>query len=290
MWFLRQFSRLPFSVLYKLSSLLSFLIFKVFRYRSKIIRQQIAQAFPEKSASWHNAIANKFYLNFTDVWLETIKTLTLDREELFNRIKLHDYHLLQDHLDRGQTCIALSAHVGNWEWLLLRFSAQEGFKTDAAYQEVQNAFFNKLMFNIRSRFGAVLIERKKFLRALIKRKDLTRAIAMIADQGPGKWTERRYWWTFLNQNASFYTSAAKMAIGQKMPLLYAGMYRNKRGYYSVYFKEISIANTKEPTELYFTEKYIRLIEENIHLQPEAYLWTHRRWKRQPNPEDTVFNI
>ena len=273
-------SKFPFSILYPVSSVLSFFIFRVFRYRTKVIRRQIATSFPEKSEAWHQATASKFYRNFTDIWIETIKALTISKEELNQRVSFKDYHVLGDYLNNQQSCIALSSHIGNWEWVLLRCSAQEGFETDAAYQKIESPFFSRLMLSIRSRFGAVLIERQQLLRALIQRRNLTRAIAIIADQGPTKRVEMKHWWSFLNQPTSFYTAAAKMAISQNLPMLYSGMYRTSRGYYTVYFKLLAAPPYHNTDEVALTHLYKNSIEENIRMQPEAYLWSHRRWKRK----------
>jgi KDO2-lipid IV(A) lauroyltransferase len=143
------------------------------------------------------------------------------------------------------------------------------------------------MFTIRSRFGAVLLERKKLLRALLQRRHLTRTIAMVADQGPALRVERKHWWIFLNQPTSFFTAAAKIAVSQNLPMVFSGMLKDRRGYYTGYFVEIGRPPYTAESEVELTTRYIRLVEENVRRQPSAYLWSHRRWRRQPQPEDVI---
>lgn len=287
MWFLRLFSRLPFWFIYALSSLLSFIVFRIFGYRKMVIRKNLRQAFPEKPAAWHQAVERKFYRNFTDLWLETIKALALSPGQLVQRVSYQNHSLLLNPLNRGQSCLVLTSHIGNWEWILLRFSSAVNFQIDAAYQRISSPLFDRLMYTIRTRFGANMFERRKFLRALINRRQEARMIAMAADQGPSLRKEQKYWHTFMNQPASFYLAAEKIARSQNLPVIYAAMTRIRRGCYQVTFQEIASPPYDQLPEHSITDRYVALIERNIRQQPESYLWSHRRWRRRPLPEDTI---
>ncbi|HRG79488.1 MAG TPA: lipid A biosynthesis acyltransferase, partial [Cyclobacteriaceae bacterium] len=54
-------SYLPYSVLYGLSDGLYFLIYKVVGYRKKVVLQNIASSFPQKSHQEHVQIVSAFY-------------------------------------------------------------------------------------------------------------------------------------------------------------------------------------------------------------------------------------
>jgi len=62
------------------------------------------------------------------------------------------------------------------------------------------------------------------------------------------------------------------------------MKRVKRGFYEIKLELITDdAKNNKPYEI--TEKYVRMVEQLIHYQPECYLWSHRRWKYDPK----IFN-
>src|SRR5689334_16286881 len=77
--FLYAISLLPLRLLYLVSDFFYFLIYYVLGYRKKIVLQNLSIAFPEKSAAEKLRIAKKFYRNFTDTFIETIKFISAGR-------------------------------------------------------------------------------------------------------------------------------------------------------------------------------------------------------------------
>ena len=55
--------------------------------------------------------------------------------------------------------------------------------------------------------------------------------------------------------------------------------RVKRGYYEIYFKTIT-EQPKKFKNFEITDKFIRLLENQIKEKPEYYTWTHRRFKHR----------
>ena len=80
--FLWGVSKLPFRLLYLLSNGLFFLIYTVVRYRRKVVRENLALVFPEKSLQERQRIARAFYAHLCDMFLEMIKTLIISEEDL----------------------------------------------------------------------------------------------------------------------------------------------------------------------------------------------------------------
>jgi len=59
--------------------------------------------------------------------------------------------------------------------------------------------------------------------------------------------------------------------------------RPRRGHY--HFEYFLLADDpKSLKEGELMQRYVKHLEENIRLQPEIYLWSHRRWKREWKPE------
>src|SRR5690606_40045566 len=108
---------------------------------------------PEKSKAERDRIKRRFYRNFTDSFAETVKLLTISKEELDKRIKIENSHLVLDKIIQGEVVIGLTAHFFNWEASLLGIQSIVGHKSEVVYQKVNNPFFEILIQELRDRFG-----------------------------------------------------------------------------------------------------------------------------------------
>src|SRR3546814_11638830 len=81
--FLYGISILPFPLFYMVSDLFCFLLYRVVGYRLAVVRENLRNAFPEKSEKELKSIEAQYYRNLADIMLETIKMLTIshDRSE-----------------------------------------------------------------------------------------------------------------------------------------------------------------------------------------------------------------
>lgn len=69
------FSALPFSVLYLFSDFNYFWMYRVGRYRRKVVRRNLKNSFPEKSDAERLRIERKFFRYLSDYMLEDLKLL-----------------------------------------------------------------------------------------------------------------------------------------------------------------------------------------------------------------------
>ena len=74
MWLLAV---LPFPVLYALSDFIYFWLYHVIGYRRKVVRTNLKNSFPEKSAAELKAIERKFFHYLCDYMLEDVKMLRM---------------------------------------------------------------------------------------------------------------------------------------------------------------------------------------------------------------------
>jgi KDO2-lipid IV(A) lauroyltransferase len=81
----------------------------------------------------------------------------------------------------------------------------------------------------------------------------------------------------MNQPTVFLKGPEKFARVQNIPVVMMTTTRPRRGHY--HFNYFLLA--EDPRQLPDGElirRYVHHLEENIRLQPEIYLWSHRRWK------------
>ncbi len=192
---IKLLSRLPWAALYAFSAFLYFLAYYVVRHREHVIREQLEKVFPALSSAEREAIHKQFLRNFCDVSVELLKSVSMSEDDMRRRMRVINGELARQYLDAGQSIMFMTSHLGNWEWLLHGVTLQLGYPVDAAYKPLHDAWAERLMLKLRSRFGARLVPAKELLADFFRRRGVVRAVGMNADQAPIS-TDQRYWTQF----------------------------------------------------------------------------------------------
>ena len=279
--FLYLISLLPFPVFYLFSDFIYFLLYRVVGYRKKVVFDNLKNSFPEKSHYELKKIEKDFYRYLCDLFLETIKTLTISRSEAVKRCKFNAKTtlLFNELANKNQSCIIVMGHYGNWEWAGNSFSLQCKQQLYVIYHPLSNKYFNKLMYDLRTRFGTKLYAMKDTMRDMIRNKNEINATAFIADQTPSP--DSAYWTTFMNQDTPVFWGTEKIAQKLNYPIVYITIKKIKRGYYEV-DSELLINEPKNTSLGEISELHTRKLESDIITQPSIWLWSHRRWKHKKN--------
>src|ERR1700741_1280811 len=277
--FLYLISVLPFPLFYLLSDGVYFLLYKVIGYRKKVVYANLKNSFPEKSHEELKAIEKKFYKYLCDLFLETLKTLTISKEQAVKRCAFNEstITIFKELHEQKKSCIVVMGHYGNWEWAGNSFSLINPQQLYVIYHPLSNKNFDKLMYNMRTRFGTKLYAMKDTMREMIRNRNEVNATAFIADQTPAP--ESAYWTTFLNQDTPVFWGTEKIAQKLNFPVVYVTVNRVKRGFYEVH-SEILVQDPKNTKEGEISELHTRKLEADIKAQPEVWLWSHRRWKHK----------
>jgi KDO2-lipid IV(A) lauroyltransferase len=279
--FLYLISLLPFPVFYLFSDFIYFLLYRVVGYRKKVVFGNLKNSFPEKSHNELKKIEKDFYRYLCDLFLETIKTLTISRSEAVKRCKFNAKTTLvfNELANKNQSCIIVMGHYGNWEWAGNSFSLQCKQQLYVIYHPLSNKYFDKLMYDLRTRFGTKLYAMKDTMREMIRNKNEVNATAFIADQTPSP--DSAYWTTFMNQDTPVFWGTEKIAQKLNYPIVYITIKKIKRGYYEV-DSELLINEPKNTSLGEISELHTRKLESDIITQPSMWLWSHRRWKHKKN--------
>ena len=266
-----------------------FIVYYLIGYRKRVVRQNLQNAFPEKSEQALNKIEREFYQHFCDVLFETIKLFTMSKETFKRHCQMDDnaINTFQSYFDKNQSIIGVMGHMGNWEWAAMAHQVYFSRMITGVYHPLSNKNFDHFMFKLRSRFGGDLVSMKNLYKRLIhlKQNHLSTTIGLIADQTPPP--ESAYWTTFLNQDTPIFNGSEKLAKKFNYPIIYMSVKKIKRGYYQLGTALV----TDHPTELKdgeISELHAKLLEQNIREQPAYWLWSHRRWKhKKPNQTNNL---
>jgi len=272
-------SRLPFWLLYIISDMMAFFAEHILQYRKAVILKNLQNSFPDKSKKELQKIKSRYYKNLTDVALESFKLLSISKEEFTKRMKILNVEKVNNLYDKKISVIATTSHLCNWEWMLAICAVHFKPSIDAVYQQIQNTFFDNLMLRIRSRFGSIPVEKKQVFRESLKKRNIPHVIALVADQSPPVHDEQVIWAPFMNQDTVFYSGMARLAKSFKWPIVFGEMRRLRRGYYEMEFKDIC-NSPEEYRDDQIINMYAEMVEASIRKNPESWLWSHNRWKRE----------
>lgn len=272
-------SWLPLWVLYGLSSLLYVVLYGLLGYRKKVVRQNLANALPERSEKERLRIERAFYRYLCDLLVETVKLFSMPAKELNRRFSFTGFEQMKACLAANKPVFIVLGHYGNWEWAGSAYALQGPQEPLVIYKEQRSKRADRLIFKLRARFGAKPVEMGQILRQLIRLKGQPSVTAFLADQaGP---PESSYWTTFLHQPTAVFWGTEKLARKFGAAVFFTHLKRPKRGYYHIDFKLL----TDTPSEYKLgelSELHTQALEAQIKQRPELWLWSHKRWKhKQP---------
>ncbi len=279
---------LPMRVLYLFSDISYLLVYRVARYRLKVVRQNLRRSFPEKNNAELRAIERKFYRYLCDLLFEALHMLHMSERQMVRHIKFENPEVLENYALEGRNVYAVFGHYGNWEWIcsLPLQLRPDLMSVSTLYKTLHDSALDSFYLRLRSRFGTHCYPNKQVLRGIVDLKSMGKpfVMAFIADQTPSL-VHTHYWTTFLHQDTAFITGWETLARKHNAPVIFLQMKRVKRGYYTCHFVPIC-DQPKDAASNSLIETYAHLMEQNIQENPAFWLWSHRRWKhRRPISEE-----
>jgi Kdo2-lipid IVA lauroyltransferase/acyltransferase len=270
-------SLLPLRILYLLSDFAYFILYHIAGYRKKVVFQNLTIAFPNKSEHEKTAIAKKFYRNFTDTFIETIKLISANKA-FVDRHFTFDTEVFDKIYAEGKKCQIHTGHNFNWELANLAVAGNIPFTFLGVYMPIENKTFDQLFLKIRAKTGGVLIPATNMRNAMLPFRNTQYALGLIADQSAGN-RHKAYWVNFFGRPAPFVRGPESGARMGCIPVVFGHFTKKERGYYEGHFHlEEEKPQTLLAGEL--TLRYISYLEKVISDHPEMWLWSHRRWKHE----------
>ncbi|MGM9803313.1 MAG: lysophospholipid acyltransferase family protein [Muribaculaceae bacterium] len=283
--FLHGMAYLPFSVLYALADVMSFLAHRVLRYRLRVVRRNLADSFPQKSVAELRSIEREFYKHLADYFVETVKLLHISDDEMRRRCIMEGVDLIDSAFEQGRSIIIYASHYANWEWLpsvtlWSRFKANEQAVFAQVYRPLNNHWFDRFFLRLRGRFHSHCFAKNTVFRDLVRARAAGKPIitGFISDQHPNV-NDQGHVIRFLNHDTAMITGAEVIIRKLKYVALHFDMEKLSRGHYRVTVRNVCQDATTVPMGE-ITNAYARALEQRIEQAPAYWLWTHNRWKHR----------
>jgi KDO2-lipid IV(A) lauroyltransferase len=275
----RLLTLLPLKLLFLISELITFIVYRSIGYRKQVVLSNIQNSFPDYTIEKVKFVARKYYRHLSVMMVENIYLRFVSEKNFRKMLILDDSSLFDIFWKQKKSIIVMMGHFGNWEFGagLIRLLP---FKGAAVYKQLSDPVFDKIYFDIRSRLGVEPIEMKEVFRKVhqIAQEPQPTILFMVADQAPSN-SETQHWLTFLNQETSVFSGSEKLAKKFDMPVVFIKLMRVKKGTYRV-IPTLITANPKETMPFEITKTYYKMLEESIVDAPRFWLWSHRRWKHK----------
>lgn len=278
--------KLPLAIQHIISDIGYIIVYRVIRYRLKVVRINLSYSFPEKTEKERRKIERDFYKHLIDIMLESLTMIALSKNGLNKRFKYTNPEYLNELVEQ-RSVINIMAHYGTWE-----YTANLPLITSHAilgvYHPLTTKGIDKFYIEARSKFGVEPTPMAVVGREIARRHKDNIIILLISDQNPPI-NKEKHWFDFLNQKTLFFRGSEMLATRYGMAITYMSIKKVKRGYYEATFVPLySGTEDIEPQEI--TRRYTELLELDIRTNPHLWLWTHKRWKEHPSGVNIYSNI
>ncbi len=271
-------SLLPFWFLYGISDLAYFILVHIIHYRKDVVMYNLDIAFPEKSQAEKHRIRKKFYRNFTDNFIETIKLLSISPKVLSKRFQKVNPELLDELEAKGKNVTMLLGHFFNWEFANQAYALTLHQEQIVVYMPLKSKIMDQIFLKLRGRVKTKLVSAHRFATEVKQYLDKPHVLVLVGDQNPGD-PAKAYWANFFGHLIPFVNGPEKTARLANNAVVFCKIKRIKRGYYESSLKLIT--EESRPTKKgEITNEMISIIETAIREDPTTYLWSHKRFKHE----------
>ena len=109
----------PYWVLHGISSVVLYpVVYYIARYRRKVTRKNLTNAFPEKSEEEIVKIEKAFYRHFCDYVVETLKLMHISDEQMKRHLKFTNPEYVEQLRQDGRPIFLYLGHQCNWEYVI----------------------------------------------------------------------------------------------------------------------------------------------------------------------------
>lgn len=280
MVFFTPVAMLPYWLSVRLGRALGGLMYHTARKRREIALENVRCAIEKGAITWDGgpeALTREVFRNLGQWFVEIVKILFGFGGDIVERVRVEG----AEHIDRaaseGRGIVAVSAHIGNWELMVMSLTSKMGRTMHGVAREQNNPYINDFIIRAREKYGTKIIYKKGVLRKFISILREGGAVGMMLDQHVS--ANMGFLMDFLGSPAYVSRTPATIArkTGAALLPVYLHFDSTDATHVLTFFPEIEAEEDIEKTTLRLNS----MIEEIIKRQPAQWLWIHRRWKQDP---------
>ena len=258
-------------------------IYLILPRRRRIAHTNIQLCFPELSATKQQERVKAHFASFGIGVMETAMAWWMPKHKLKKLTHITGTEYLQEALQSGKGILLLGAHfttidiIGCLTGLMMPICV--------VYREQNNAVVDFMLKRYRKR-GNVTIIYKRDIRGIIRALKNNAIVWYAPDQDYG--LKYSVFAPFFEIPAATITMPARLAKISQTQVLPCCYYRmdNAAGYQLIIYPALQDFPSGDPKQ--DASRVNQAIENAIRQKPEQYLWMHRRFKRRPKGEASLY--
>lgn len=240
--------------------------------------EHISSVFKDKDKKW---IRHTVRRNFEHLGKAMLEVMLMTPRTLSRVVKFEGLDSLRAAVEKGRGVIFVTGHIGNWE--VMGAAVALTFPLSVVAAPIEPKQLNNMIVGLRARMGVrtILRGRPGASRELIRVFRENRVLGILIDQDTdveGAFVE------FMGRPAWTPVAAAQMAIKFNASVVFGFIHRERDGKHTIFIEgplELIRSGRYEEDVVSNTAVFTRKIEEAVRMDPEQWVWMHRRWRRRP---------
>lgn len=274
--------RLPDRALRGLARFAAALVFGVVGYRRRVIAENLARAFPERTPAERAALAREVGVHLALSLLEFLKIPRYAKDGYAGRFRVEGFEHYEAARAAGKGVLVLTGHLGSFELGAGAIAQRlDGVPLWLVVKSFPPAV-DRFVTGVRAATNLRVIRAEGATKEILKALRRNEAVAFVLDQNATR--HIGVFVDFFGTQACTMAGLAVLALRTGAPVLPVSIWREAEGHVLRVFPAIEV---EEREVVALTQRYTRFIEDQIRAHPAQWLWSHRRFKTRPDDEGTA---
>jgi len=247
------------------------------RSRRRIAEQNLAAAFPHRSARERRRIVRGTFAHFGELLFELLRFGTLTEKQMLERVEFEGEERLRLAYAQGKGVLLAGGHFGFWEVHAIVHALQ--FEPIGLFaRALDNPRLHALLEQIRGRTGNKVIYRQGTMRRVMRMLHEGHAVAVLIDQHI--LSREAISVEFFDRPAATTPVVAALAIRSGAPIVPVFALPIGGGRYRMIYEhpvEPPRADSEDAVRE-LTQRCTDVLEMYVRRHPQLWLWMHRRWR------------
>ena len=268
---------LPYPIRMLFGRTLGFAFYLLDAPHRRVALDNLAAAFPRRSAAERRAIVRAVFAHFGCLLFEFLKFSTLSSQQMLERVDFDGEERVRLAYGQGKGILFVTGHFGFWELHALAHPLR--FEPIGVLaRTLDNAQVNALLEDIRQRTGNVVIYRQGSIRKVMRMLSDRHGVAILIDQHIS--SADAVYVDFFERSAATTSAVAALALRTGAPIVPVFALPLGRGRYRLIYEhpvEPPAADSEDAIRE-FTQRCTDVLEMYVRRHPDLWLWMHRRWR------------
>jgi len=252
--------------------------------RRKVVQKNLKIAFgSELTDETEKQLSKQIYRNSGTVLFEILLMKYISPENLGTHIQLEGLDILHEAIAEGKGVVIAGNHFGNWELISAAISTQ-GSPIYMYAGKQRNNLFDRVLNEIRQRFGTVTISKSKT--ATIEMMKVLKSKKVLGMAGDLNVPHNTLFVDFFGVPAAVGRGLVSFVLSRKTPLIFIWCIRTGPLQHKGFLSRIPyrLTGDKAVDLVTISQTLVHALEEKIREYPDQYFWFNKRWKTRPEHE------